>query len=256
MMKRRTKIIIASIISFVLFLVVGISIYAYYEYYGQYRTVLNIDGTIKLDAFDVLYPELRKDSSYGKTPDNPYVIDNVTRLKNLIKLNNAGKLEKSKAKDNVDKYYFCLQFDCQEVQQVLNLSSEGDFESIGNNEYPFVDELAGVVYAAELTTGNYVYYSGCLPQIDAKVDTQHIGRFIVTYNGTDIYYSDDTKNTVDPNCYLGTDSVLYLNGTSTGLTISAGSYLLTQYRYDSSNFRAGQPDSVKFESYTPTYPFL
>lgn len=254
MMKRRTKIIIASIISFVLFLVVGISIYAYYEYYGQYRTVLNIDGTIKLDAFDVLYPELRKDSSYGKTPDNPYVIDNVTRLKNLIKLNNAGKLEKSKLKDGVDKYYFCLQFDCQEVQQVLNLSSEGDFESIGNNEYPFVDELAGVVYAAELTTGNYVYYSGCLPQIDAKADTQHTGKLIVTYNGADIYYYG--AEGYNPDCYLNDSNVLYLNGTSTGLTISAGSYLLTQYRYDSSNFTAGQPESVKFESYTPTYGLL
>ena len=126
-MKKSIKIILISLISFIAILGITIGVLAYYEYYGQYASILNVDGTIKLDAFDVLYPELRDDKdslnnkTYGCTPENPYVIDNVTRLKNLIRLNNSGKLKKAKDKDNISKYYFCLQFDAQEVPQVLNL---------------------------------------------------------------------------------------------------------------------------------------
>ena len=148
-MSKKAKIIISSIIITILSLGIFIGVFAYYEFYGQYSAILNIDGTIKLDAFDVLYPEMRghkvnDESTYGTTPENPYVIDNVTRLNNLIRLNNSGKLARSKAKAGVDKYYFCLEFDEQELEQVLNLQNEGVFSSIGNNEYPFSDELSGI----------------------------------------------------------------------------------------------------------------
>ena len=109
-MSKRFKIILAIVITFILCLATGIGVLAYYEFYGQYSAILNVDGTIKLDAFDVLYQDLRSDkdslnkNTYGTTPENPYVIDNVTRLKNLIRLNNSGKLSRSKAKEDVEKY--------------------------------------------------------------------------------------------------------------------------------------------------------
>ena len=123
-MKKTKKIILISILSFVFIVGLAIGVFAYYEYYGQYASILNIDGTIKLDAFDVLYPELREDTendskTYGCTPENPYVIDSVLRLRNLIRLNNSGKLQRAKEKNNVEKYYFCLEFDEQELAQVL-----------------------------------------------------------------------------------------------------------------------------------------
>ena len=58
-MKKSIKIILISLISFIAILGITIGVLAYYEYYGQYASILNVDGTIKLDAFDVLYPELR-----------------------------------------------------------------------------------------------------------------------------------------------------------------------------------------------------
>ncbi len=193
-MSKKAKIIISSVIITILSLGIFIGVFAYYEFYGQYSAILNIDGTIKLDAFDVLYPEMRghkvnDESTYGTTPENPYVIDNVTRLNNLIRLNNSGKLARSKAKAGVDKYYFCLEFDEQELEQVLNLQNEGVFSSIGNNEYPFSDELSGIVYS---NGGNY--YSGCLEKITLTTATEYNGTNYPagTYYKLPVYGSDHT----------------------------------------------------------------
>ena len=168
-MKKVMTLLKVAFVIFTLFVLITVGTFAYYEYYGKYSSIINIDGTIKLDAFDVLYPELREDHTYGVTPENPYVIDNVARLQNLIQLNNAGKLRRYKAKENIEKFYFCLEFDAQEIPQVLNLLNEGLFDSIGNNDYPFEDELAGIVYGYELTEGNIVYLSGCLPKVEIEV---------------------------------------------------------------------------------------
>ncbi len=193
-MNKKKKIIISTIITIVIVLVSFIGVFAYYEYYGQYASILNVDGTIKLDAFDVLYPDLREDldsnneKTYGCTPDNPYVIDSVTRLQNLIRLNNNGKLLRAKEKSGADKFYFCLQFDAEEIPQILNLASEGEFSSIGNNEYPFIDELSGVVYAYQISANNYVYYSGCLPEIKTYTLTNPASQASGTYNSNTTYY--------------------------------------------------------------------
>ena len=243
-MKKSKKIILISILSFVFMIFITIGVFAYYEYYGQYASILNIDGTIKLDAFDVLYPELREDldsnsdKTYGCTPENPYVIDNVLRLKNLIRLNNSGKLQRSKEKDGVDKYYFCLQFDAEDIPQVLNLLNEGEFQSIGNNQYPFVDELSGVVYAYEIKTNNYVYYSGCLPEIKTYTLTSPVSQASGTYNSTSTYYklvtgSNYQKVNISSAEEFNTNKAsLYTAATAT----ESETYYLANRTYDSSSF--------------------
>ncbi len=227
MKKPKRKIFI--IITLLVLLLGSFLGYAYYEYYGQYSSILNIDGTIKVDAFDCLYPSIRNSANgYGTTPENPYVIDNETRLQNLIKLNNSGKLKKSKNSAGVENYYFCLQFDGQTQEQILNLASSGSLDSIGTNDYPFEDELSGIVYAVEITSGNLVYYSGCLPT--------------VYYDGTDVYIN----GTVDSN-YTVTSGTLYYNGTSLELSITADTtYILTTKTYDSSSFVSTDETSVVF----------
>lgn len=242
-MNKKKKIIIASIISIFVALISFVGVFAYYEYYGQYASILNIDGTIKLDAFDVLYPTLKNDldgskKTYGCTPENPYVIDNVTRLRNLIRLNNSGKLERAKQKNNVDKYYFCLQFDAQEVPQILNLLNEGEFDTLGNNEYPFVDELSGVVYGYELSTNSYVYYSGCLPEIKTFTLTGASSQASGTYDSNATYYklvtgSDYQKVEVaDADEFASLKASLF---TATSATTST-TYYYAKRTYDSSSF--------------------
>lgn len=196
--------------------------WAYYEYRGQYTSILNFNGTIKLDAFDVLYPELRSEKSYGNTPENPYVVDNIIRLQNLIKLNNDGKLKNSKKSQGVSKYYFCLDFDNDELPQVLDLVNAGLFESIGNNEHPFEDELAGIVYGWDITgDDDYVILSGCLPKVE--ITTNNIQQTVLV-NGvvdTALNYSD----------YHGNE----------------GTYLKLEQYYDVNEFIAGDQDSIVFE---------
>ena len=264
-MKKRTRIILISILSFIFLLGVGIGIYAYYEYYGQYSNILNIDGTIKLDAFDVLYPDLREDKdsngkkTYGRTPENPYVIDSALRLKNLIRLNNSGKLKKSKEKDGIDKYYFCLQFDAQEIAQVLDLSAEGEFSSIGNNEYPFIDELSGVVYGYEITSGNYVYYSGCLPEYKTYTLTGTQSQASQSYSANATYYrlltgSDYEKVRVEEDDFDSLKANLVTAQTSTEST----TYYYAKRTYNSSLFDSSSVsaainsvDLQDVESYIP-----
>ena len=221
-MKKVMTLLKVAVVIFTLFVVITVGTFAYYEYYGKYSSIININGTIKLDAFDVLYPDLREDHTYGVTPENPYVIDNVARLQNLIQLNNAGKLKKYKNTLGVDKFYFCLEFDSQDIPQVLNLLNEGLFDPIGNNEYPFEDELAGIVYGYELTSGNIVYLSGCLPQVELKIVDGN-----VEVNGV----VDTSVNAAD-----------YTDGT----------YLKADFMYNASTFVPNNPESVVFDHTTGT----
>ena len=64
-MKKVFTLIKIALVVLALFFSVTVATYAYYEYYGKYSNVINITGTIKLDAFDVLYPTLREDDTYG-----------------------------------------------------------------------------------------------------------------------------------------------------------------------------------------------
>lgn len=221
-MKKVMTLLKVAVVIFTLFVVITVGTFAYYEYYGKYSSIININGTIKLDAFDVLYPALREDHTYGVTPENPYVIDNVARLQNLIQLNNAGKLKKYKNTLGVDKFYFCLEFDSQDIPQVLNLLNEGLFDPIGNNEYPFEDELAGIVYGYELTSGNIVYLSGCLPQVELKIVDGN-----VEVNGV----VDTSVNAAD-----------YTDGT----------YLKADFMYNASTFVPNDPESIVFDHTTGT----
>ncbi len=216
-MNKKAKIIIFTFISFFVLISSIIAGYAYYEYYGQYSTIVNFNGTIKVDAFDYLYLNLRNDSTYGTTPENPYVIDNVTRLQNLIKLNNSGRLKNLKENQGIEKFYFCLEFDEQDVAQVLNLAEEGEFSSIGCNEYPFEDELSGVVYGYTIGT-DVVYYSGCLPQVT------------VTYVDS-TYYIDGVETAIDFSS---------LGGTGTYLIVSQG------YSYDEDSYASSS--SISFDT--------
>ena len=170
------KRIIIAIVSVLLTLLLVVAVLAYYEYYGQYSGIINLDGSIRLDAFGVLYEELRGDTGYGTTPENPFVISNIRHFQNLIKLNNSGRLSRYKQQQEVEKYYFCLEFDEQTLPQVLNLSSEGIFSTIGNNEYPFEDELSGIVYAYEIAEDQIVYYSGCLDTVEVTIVDGYIYR--------------------------------------------------------------------------------
>ena len=212
--------IIISILLFLVFITIGT--FAYYEYYGKYKTVLNVNGTIKLDAFDVLYADLREDPSYGITPENPYVVDNVARLQNLILLNNSGKLKQYKVKYGVDRLYFCLEFDEQDIPQILNLENSGVFNSIGNNEYPFEDELSGIVYGYELTEGNIVYLSGCLPKVNISIENDNV------------YVNGVLDDTLDPNDY------------------SNGIYLKLEKQYDETLFDPLDPRSIVFKDSSTT----
>ena len=227
-MKKVFTLIKIALVVLALFFSVTVATYAYYEYYGKYSNVINITGTIKLDAFDVLYPTLREDGTYGITPENPYVIDNVARLQNLIQLNNSGKLKKYKEDYykkygiTIDKFYFCLEFDAQQIPQILDLANEGLFESVGNNDYPFEDELAGIVYGYELTSGNIVYLSGCLPKVQIKVEND-----LVYVNGL----ADSSLNAAD---------------------FTNGIYLKAERLYDATAFNPSNPDSIVFDANSST----
>ncbi len=169
-MRKIYKSIFAKILFIVLVLISVIGVHAYYEYEGSYRALIDINGTIKLDAFDVLYPSLRdiNNKGYGITPENPYVIDSARRLQNLIFLNNSGRLKQSKKEGQ--KYYFCLQFDETELKQVLNLANQGKLSSIGNYEYPFEDELSGIVYGYNIPeTDDIIFISGCVPKVEIEI---------------------------------------------------------------------------------------
>ena len=171
------KILLGSLICLICLVLLTVGILAYYEYYGQYSSIITLNGQIRLDAFDVLYEEFRSSAlGYGTTPENPYVIDSVRRLQNLIKLNNSGKLKQYKQTHGVEKYYFCLEFDQTELPQVLNLLDEGLFSTIGNNQYPFEDELSGIVYAYEIAPDVIVYYSGCLDTVIVTIKDGYIYR--------------------------------------------------------------------------------
>ncbi len=156
---------------------------AFYEYAGRYDALINVDGTINQNAFGVLNDEkYRSDNyGYGTTPENPFVVDGLDRLHNLIRLNNSGRLIGSKkSKDNpslydTEQYYFVLDFTEEELPQVLNLSGIV-IESVGNNDYPFVDRLTGLLYAYcyDEIDKKYIYLSGLLDIVDVVVDGDYI----------------------------------------------------------------------------------
>ena len=172
-MKRKSKIIliICAVLAVLVLIPAG---FAWYEYRGQYRLLINGDGTINQNAFGVLNGEEYRapEYGYGTTPGNPFVVDSYERLLNLIKLNNGGRLEKSKKRDGSSQYYFVLNFTGEETPQVLDLSG-AVIASVGNNQYPFVDHISGLLYAYTYTVEGvkyFVYLSGCIRPVEVTVE--------------------------------------------------------------------------------------
>jgi len=187
--------------------------FAYYTYRGQYAGILTVNGEVRLDAFDVLYEDMRNQAGYGTTPENPFVIDNVSRWNNLIKLNNEGKLVSSKTASGATHYYFCLEFNT-ETMQLLDLADEGSFAPVGTVSYPFMDDLAGVVYAYNDATLGTVYYSGCIE----TVQITHVGSTVYVENdATALNPADYPAGTyyAVPHTYTKVNDKIVLDLTST-----------------------------------------
>src|SRR5574344_768628 len=109
-MKKKRSVVVISIILAVLLLAIGA--YAYYEYYGKYSALIQINGVIRLDAFGALDDEYRgTENGYGTTPENPFIIDSKERMNNLIVLNNDGRLLAAKeVYGGAEKFYFAFDF--------------------------------------------------------------------------------------------------------------------------------------------------
>ncbi|MFA7673040.1 MAG: hypothetical protein WCY62_04215 [Clostridia bacterium] len=186
-MKKKRSFLIFIIIMAVL--TVAIGAYAYYEYYGKYSALIQIDGVIRLDAFGALDDDYRgTENGYGITPENPFIVDTKVRMNNLIVLNNDGKLLTAKeVYGNVDKFYFAFDFTEQETPQVLDMTGVVQ-TSVGNNDYPFVDDLSGMLYAYLVSESEYIYLSGG-GLVDITVDGG-----IVYINGTAVTLSSGTAS--------------------------------------------------------------
>ncbi len=170
-------------ISLAIFMLVPLGL-AYFEYIANYDVLINGDGTINQNAFGVLNSESYRDPqyNYGTSPENPFVIDNLDRLYNLIRLNNTGRLVKSKKSGDVyeiPQYYFVLDFTKEKLPQVLNLNGIVT-ASVGNNEFPFVDKLSGLIYAYCYDDSSYIYLSGLINPVEVVVN-QSTG--VVTIDG-------------------------------------------------------------------------
>lgn len=153
--------------------------FSFFEYAGDLLLSFNVDGRINQNAFDVLNSDdYRADQyGYGTTPENPFVINNLDRLGNLIRLNNTGRLDASKIKDGtyqIGQYYFVLNFTEEELPQVLDLAGI-PIESVGNNDHPFTDVLSGLIYAYcyDETDKKYVYLSG-LAEVDITIEGESV----------------------------------------------------------------------------------
>lgn len=152
---------------------------AYFEYSANRDVLINGDGSINQNAFGVLNDvSYRDDPGYGTTPENPFTIDNIDHLYNLIKLNNDGRLLKAKknpetGKYDVPQYYFVLNFTSQDLPQVLDLDGIV-IPSVGNNDYPFIDRLSGLLYAYCFTDNDnnkkYIYLSGLIKHVEVEVE--------------------------------------------------------------------------------------
>lgn len=184
-MKRSRLILLICIISaMILMIPLG---WAYYEYIGQYGMLLNINGTINQNAFGVLNGEDYRSSDdypYGTTPENPFVIETIDHLYNLIRLNNGGRFDASKEKEGVDQYYFVLNFTEQPTPQVLDLAGAA-VESVGNNDCLFIERLSGMVYAYPYKVegvGKYIYVSGLIKPVE------------VTLEGATVYFDGEPTN--------------------------------------------------------------
>jgi hypothetical protein len=184
-MRKKRNIVIVSIILAVLLLVIGA--YAYYEYYGKYSALIQVNGVIMLDAFGALDDEYRgTENGYGITPENPFIVDSKERMNNLVVLNNSGRLLDAKGVyGGADKFYFAFDFTEQPVPQVLNLT--GITQSpIGSNQFPFIDDLTGLLYAYLVSESEYVYMSA-----GASVDIEVVGAD-VTIDGQLVTLSSGT----------------------------------------------------------------
>ena len=175
-MKKKRSIIVITIILTILLL--AISAYAYYEYYGKYSALIQINGVIRLDAFGALDDEYRRvENGYGTTPENPFIVDSKERMNNLIVLNNDGRLLDAKAVyGGAEKFYFAFDFTEQPTPQVLDLTGVVQ-NPVGNNEYPFIDDLTGLLYAYLVSESEYVYMSAA-----ASVDLE--------VQGSDVYIDE------------------------------------------------------------------
>nr|HPJ75206.1 hypothetical protein [Clostridia bacterium] len=175
-MKEKRSILVITIILTILLL--AISAYAYYEYYGKYSALIQINGVIRLDAFGALDDEYRgEENGYGTTPENPFIVDSKERMNNLIVLNNDGRLLDAKAVyGGAEKFYFAFDFTEQPTPQVLDLTGVVQ-NPVGNNEYPFIDDLTGLLYAYLVSESEYVYMSAA-----ASVDLE--------VQGSDVYIDE------------------------------------------------------------------
>ncbi len=176
-MNKKRSILIFTIILIILALAYGV--YAYYEYYGKYSAIVHTNGTIRFDAFGYLEEDFRdiEDDGYGVSPENPFIIDNEIRMNNLIVLNNEGFLESAKTVYGTDKFYFALNFADEETPQILDLTGITQ-SSVGNNDYPFVDNLTGLLYSHIINDDEFVYLSA-----GGEVSISH-KEGIVIVNGT------------------------------------------------------------------------
>lgn len=199
----------------------AIGAYAYYEYYGKYSALIQVNGVIRLDAFGALDDDYRGTvNGYGITPENPFIVDTNVRMNNLIVLNNDGKLLDAKdVYGGVDKFYFAFNFTEQETPQVLDLTGVVQ-TSVGNNDYPFVDDLTGLLYAYLVSESEYVYLSAG-GSVDITID---VG--IVYINGTAVTLSSGTASAGEyikvPAFYFSTYAGLAANC----ITTSDGSYYI------------------------------
>ncbi|MDD4125078.1 MAG: hypothetical protein PHW77_05060, partial [Eubacteriales bacterium] len=148
---------------------------AYFEYLAKHDVLINGDGSINQNAFGVLNGEEYRASEYGygTTPENPFTIDNIDHLYNLIKLNNSGRMINAKMNGEVyenPQYYFVLNFTGQDLPQVLNLNGI-TIPSVGNNDYPFIDQFSGLLYAYCYNEDSYVYLSGLIDTVNVEVNS-------------------------------------------------------------------------------------
>lgn len=220
-MRKKRNIVIVSIILAVLLLVIGA--YAYYEYYGKYSALIQVNGVIMLDAFGALDDEYRgTENGYGITPENPFIVDSKERMNNLVVLNNSGRLLDAKGVyGGADKFYFAFDFTEQPVPQVLNLT--GITQSpIGSNQFPFIDDLTGLLYAYLVSESEYVYMSAGA-SVDIEVvgaDVTIDGQLVTLSSGTafaseyvkvpSFYYSTYTAIATNPQLIITSDNNYYI----------------------------------------------
>lgn len=225
MKKSRLLLLICVTLLIIMMIPLG---WAYYEYIGKYSLLINSDGTINQNAFGVLNDEMYRDADYygdypyGTSPENPFVVDNLDRLYNLIKLNNSGKLENSKISNSVykiGKYYFVLDFTGEVLPQVLDLTGV-TIESVGNNEHPFIDDLSGLLYAYSYTIDGqkkYIYLSGLIEVFDVTVENG-----IIYINGEETQL---TAGSASPGEYIRIPNMYIYDEVNDGLPFNGNMYV-------------------------------